>query len=111
MRISDWSSDVCSTDTERLILVSPELAEVLSAVVQRSRQPNGSIPLVAAYDTQEKLWNPPMPLLFQRGIGNERRAIPPSFVRKLLITAITVAALTARPEERRVGKEWLRTRR
>ena len=82
------------TDTERLILVSPELAEVLSAVVQRSRQPNGSIPLVAAYDTQEKLWNPPMPLLFQRGIGNERRAIPPSFVRKLLINALTVAALT-----------------
>ena len=48
----------------------------------------------AAYDTQEKLWNPPMPLLFQRGIGNERRAIPPSFVRKLLINALTVAALT-----------------
>ncbi len=67
------------TDTERLILVSPELAEVLSAVVQRSRQPNGSIPLVAAYDTQEKLWNPPMPLLFQRGNRKRTPSDPTEF--------------------------------
>lgn len=81
-------------DSERLLLVSPELADVLSAIVQRSRVADGSIPLVAAYDPHEKLWNPPMPLLFQRGIGNERRAITPSFIRKLLTNAITVAGLT-----------------
>jgi hypothetical protein len=39
--------------------------------------PDGSVPLVVSYDVREKIWNPPMPLLFQRGIGNERRAFTP----------------------------------
>lgn len=81
-------------DSERLVLVSPELADVLSAIVQRSRTKDGSIPLVESYDPHEKLWNPPMPLLFQRGIGNERRAVTPSFIRKTLITTIAAAGLT-----------------
>jgi hypothetical protein len=75
------------TDTERLLLVSPELADVLSAIVQRLRSPHGSIPPVASYDVREKIWNPPLPLLFQRGIGNECRAFTPSAIRKLLINA------------------------
>jgi len=66
------------TDTERLLLVSPELADVLSAVVSRLRGPSGAVPLVAAYDVREKVWNPPMPLLFQRAIGTERRALRPA---------------------------------
>ena len=40
------------TDTERLLLVSPELADVLSAIVARLRTPSGAIPLVAAYDVR-----------------------------------------------------------
>ncbi|MGH2708317.1 MAG: site-specific integrase, partial [Actinomycetota bacterium] len=48
------------TDTERLLLVSPELADVLSAVIHRLRAPNGAIPLVSSYDVREKIWNPPM---------------------------------------------------
>ena len=50
---------------ERLLLVSPELADVLSAVVSRIRGRTGAIPLVPSYDTHEKTWNPPLSLLFQ----------------------------------------------
>ncbi|WP_245673051.1 site-specific integrase [Nocardia lijiangensis] len=66
------------TDTERMLLVSPELADVLSAIVQRLRGPDGSIPVVVSYDIREKIWHPPMPVLFQRGIGNERHAFTPA---------------------------------
>ncbi|WP_331761009.1 site-specific integrase (plasmid) [Nocardia sp. NBC_01377] len=82
------------TDTERMLLVSPELADVLSAIVQRLRAADGSIPLVVAYDIREKIWNPPMPVLFQRGIGNERRAFTACAIRKLLINALAASALT-----------------
>ena len=82
------------TDTERLLLVSPELADVLSVIVQRLRAPDGSVPLVVSYDVREKIWNPPMPLLFQRAIGNERRAFTPSAIRKLLINALAATGLT-----------------
>ena len=54
------------SDAERLLVVSPELAEVLSAVIRRVRGTNGAIPLVAAYDHHERVWLPPLPLLFQR---------------------------------------------
>jgi hypothetical protein len=82
------------TDTERLLLVSPELANVLSAIVSRLRAPNGAIPLVAAYDVRERVWNPPMPLLFQRSVGSEHRAITPTALRKLLLNALAATGLT-----------------
>ncbi|MCX5338634.1 site-specific integrase [Streptomyces atratus] len=82
------------TDTERLLLVSPELADVLSAIISRLRGPTGAIPLVAAYDVREKVRNPPMPLLFQRGIGSEHRAFTPTALRKLLINALAATGLT-----------------
>ncbi|WP_258081303.1 site-specific integrase [Nocardia nova] len=82
------------TDTERLLLVSPELADILSTIVQRLRSPDGSIPLVVSYDVRERIWNPPMPVLFQRGIGNERRAFTPTAIRKLLINTLAATGLT-----------------
>jgi Phage integrase family len=82
------------TDTERLLLVSPELADVLSGTVSRLRAPSGAIPLVAAYDVRERVWNPPMPLLFQRKVGSEHRAITPTALRKLLLNALAVTGLT-----------------
>jgi integrase len=82
------------TDTERLLLVSPELADVLSAIISRLRGPAGAIPLVASYDVREKVWNPPMPLLFQRAIGSENRAFTPTAVRNLLIGALAATGLT-----------------
>ncbi len=82
------------TDTERLLLVSPELADVISAIVSRLRAPGGAIPLVASYDVRERVWNPPMPLLFQRAIGSEHRAFTPSAIRNLLINALAATGLT-----------------
>ena len=54
------------TDTERLLVISPEVADVLSAIVSRIRDSGGAVPLVADYDRHERVWNPPAPLLFQR---------------------------------------------
>jgi hypothetical protein len=82
------------TDCERLLVISPELADVLSAIVCRIRGSDGAVPLVAAYDYHEKLWNPPMPLLFQRHYGGERRPIGPPAVRRLLNAALAKTGLT-----------------
>src|SRR5436189_176783 len=54
------------TDAERLLLVSPELAEVLTTIIFRVRAGNVALPLVSAYDVFEQTWCPPMPFLFQR---------------------------------------------
>ena len=44
------------TDAERLLVVSPELADVLSAIICRIRGDAGAVPLVSAYDRHERLW-------------------------------------------------------
>jgi integrase len=82
------------TDAERLLVVSPELAEVLSAVIRRVRGNNSAIPLVAAYDHHERVWLPPLPLLFQRRRGCEHRAISASAIRSMLDDAIAATGLT-----------------
>jgi hypothetical protein len=81
------------TDEERLLLVSPELADVLSAVICRVRDHTGKIPPVAAYDRHECVWLPPSPLLFQRRFGAERRGISPDVVRDLLAAALARTGL------------------
>ena len=82
------------TDQERLLLASPELADVLSAIICRVRGQNGAIPPVAAYDVRERLWLPPAPLLFQRRVGSEHRAIGASAVRTMLTEALAYTCLT-----------------
>ncbi|MFF3159800.1 hypothetical protein [Streptomyces sp. NPDC057910] len=72
------------TDAERLLVISPELADVLAAIVTRIREPGGGIALVAAYDHGEKIWNPPMPLLFQWHWRLEDRPLSPAAIRRLL---------------------------
>lgn len=57
---------------ERLLLVSPELGEVLTAIIHRVRRGQQAMPLVSAYDSLERLWSAPMPFLFQR-----RRSLRP----------------------------------
>lgn len=54
------------TDQECLLVVSPELADVLATIVGRVRDDAGRVPLVVSYDKNERLYNAPMPLLFQR---------------------------------------------
>ncbi|TMR88522.1 site-specific integrase [Nonomuraea basaltis] len=77
------------TGAERMLLVGPELADVLSAIVCRIRDQSGAVPLVASYDTHEKIWNPPMPLLFQRALFGERRPISEGSLREILQDALT----------------------
>jgi hypothetical protein len=52
------------------------------------------VPLVVAYDIHERVWNPPMPLLFQRQIGIEHRPIPIHGIRALLNAALAGTRLT-----------------
>jgi integrase len=82
------------TDTERLLVIAPELADVLSAVICRIRGSDGAVPPVVAYDIHERVWNPPMPLLFQRQIGIEHRPIPIHGIRALLNAALAGTGLT-----------------
>ncbi len=81
------------TDSERLLVIDPELADVLSAIICRIRV-DGAVPLVAAHDYHEKVWNAPMPLLFQRRYGGEYRPIIPQAIRRLLNTALARTGLT-----------------
>ncbi|MEU7046676.1 tyrosine-type recombinase/integrase [Streptomyces varsoviensis] len=82
------------TDQERLILVSPELADVLSTVVSRVRGADGSVPSVHSYDIHEKVWNAPMPLLCQWEIEGERYQISENTIRKALNEALAASGLT-----------------
>jgi len=82
------------TDAERLLVVSPELADVLSAVITRVRDGSQAVPLVAAYDDHERTWLPPAPILFQRKIGAENRAFPPHTIRLILSRALIRTGLT-----------------
>ena len=46
------------------------------------------MPLVTAYDYHERVWNPPMPLLFQRRYGGEHHAIGGPAIRELISDAL-----------------------
>jgi integrase len=81
------------TDAERLLLISPELADVLAAIISRVRGPSGTIPLVAAYDPHERRWLPPAPLLFQRRFRGYDQALEDSTIRRILTAAITRAGI------------------
>jgi integrase len=82
------------TDAERLLVVSPELADVLSASIVRVRNGTSTVPLVPAYDWHECVWMPPAPVLFQRGFGAETRAISHGTIRKMIKAALADTGLT-----------------
>lgn len=55
------------SNEERLLLVSPELASVLATIIKCLRDANGGkIPLVARYDSHERVTGPLLPHLFRR---------------------------------------------
>ncbi|MQS16820.1 site-specific integrase [Streptomyces kaniharaensis] len=81
------------TDKERLLLVSPELADVLSAIVSRVRQADGAIPPIATYDGQERVWNAPMPVLYQWAVSGERRPISSNTIRRALNATLEASGL------------------
>jgi integrase len=82
------------TDVERLLLVAPELGEVLAEIIHRVRQGRGTLPLVAAYDPYERVWNPPAPLLFQCPRGPAHRARSRTSIRRDLNHLLAVSGLT-----------------
>jgi hypothetical protein len=82
------------TDTERLLVVSPDLADVLAAIITRLAGPDGKIPLTARYDEHEHVWQPPAPLLFQRRGGTELRPVSSGTVRNMLNAALGRTGLT-----------------
>jgi len=82
------------TDAERLLLVSPELGEVLAAIIHRVRGGRATLPLVPAYDPYERTWSAPMPFLFQRPRGPEHRAISRTTLRQFLLHVLAVSGLT-----------------
>jgi hypothetical protein len=81
------------TDAERLQVVSPELADVLSAIITRLTQPDGKIPLTDRYEGHEHVWQPPAPLLFQRRDATETRQISTGTMRNMLNAALARAGL------------------
>lgn len=81
-------------DEERLLVVSPGLAEVLSTVLRRIRDADGAVPLVVAYDIHERRWNPPMPLLFQHRVGMEDLSFGTAAIRNLIRPALNGTGLT-----------------
>lgn len=76
------------TDTERLLVVDPELADVLSAIICRIRDNAGIVPLAVTYDYHERVYGPPMPILFQKRVGLENRQISAPAIRRLLDLAL-----------------------
>jgi len=83
------------TDTERLLVVSPELADVLSLIIRRVQDSKtGAVPLVEAYDQHERIWRPAAPVLFQRSVVGEQRAMSSGLIRKLLTEALEHSGLT-----------------
>ena len=81
------------TDAERLLVVSPELADVLSAVICRLRDRSGAVPLVRAWDYHEHIWLQALPLLFQRRLGPEDQEFSIGFVSALLDEALAHTGL------------------
>ncbi|MFI0989339.1 tyrosine-type recombinase/integrase [Streptomyces exfoliatus] len=81
------------TDQERLVLVTPELADVLSRVVFRVRAVDGRVPVIPSYDEQERAWNPPMPLLFQEGTTGDNRPLSAHFIRDAIHKTLAATGL------------------
>ena len=77
------------TDAERLLVISPELADALSTIVARIRGDQSDVPLVVSYDKNERVYNPPLPLLFQWRRRLENRPVSERALRKYLDHALT----------------------
>ncbi|HJZ27993.1 MAG TPA: hypothetical protein VJ370_17070 [Streptosporangiaceae bacterium] len=67
---------------------------MLSEIITRIRDQDGTVPLVTAYDYHERVWNPPMPLLFQRYYGGEHHAIGGPAIRELISDALASTGIT-----------------
>jgi integrase len=81
------------SDRERVILVSPELGEVLAEVIHRVRAGQAAIPLISRYDRHEQVFSPRLPFLFQRRRGGIPVPLGPDFIQKVLEAALARTGL------------------
>jgi len=82
------------TDIERMLVIAPELTEVLAVIVARVRDhETGAVPLVTAYDPLERVWNPPSPLLVQHRAGTECRTFSRLYIKRRLEDTAAAAGL------------------
>ena len=72
------------TDTERVIPADPELVAVLARIIRRIKAGDGRVPLLARYDTYERVFGAPLPHLFQRICQRRPHMLSPHKVRELL---------------------------
>lgn len=76
------------TDAERLLVISPELADVLTQIVSRIRAGKPDVPRVVSYDKNERVFNAPLPLLFQWHRRLVNRAVSETALRHYLDHAL-----------------------
>jgi len=81
-------------DAERLLVISPELADVLAAIIARVRNSAGTVPLVVAYDIHEREFTPPMPVLFQHRVGADSRPLSSASIRNWITSALEGTGIT-----------------
>jgi hypothetical protein len=86
------------TATERLLLISPELASVLATIVTRVRDHAGRVPLVSRYDPHERITGPPLPHLFQRSLGWRRESISTTTAQRFLNDTLAAPASPTPPD-------------
>ena len=84
------------TDQERLLVITPELADVLSTIIGRIRGDQPDVPLVVSYDQNERLYRPLMPLLFLYQRRLETRAVSETALRSYLDHALAATGITDR---------------
>ena len=82
------------SDVERLLVISPELADVLAAVIARVRDPACTVPLVVAYDVHECEFTPPMPVLFQHHVGADSLPVSAATIRRWITSALEGTGIT-----------------
>jgi len=82
------------TDSERLILVSPELGEVLADVITRVRAGKPAVPLASRWDPFERRWSPPMPFLFQRPEGGVQKMLTHRYAHEALTRVMKATGVT-----------------
>jgi integrase len=81
------------SDAERILMVPPELAHALARIKQRVRG-GPSVPRVVRYDTYERKTSPPLPYLFQRKHGTQRRVISSRTFADMISHSIQRAGIT-----------------
>src|SRR3546814_14749623 len=95
MRISDWSSDVCSSDLRFQPCLAPDLTPVGRLI--RDGQAQGDVGLMRVAGSAEHVSQIDAPGLRPPSCGG------------LAPTAYRSSSTGDRSEERRVGKEWVST--